>query len=48
VATTVEIPSIEIHQLQTRTGASGTDAKGVGEGGNLRFLSRRCPLFDDR
>jgi hypothetical protein len=35
VPTTAEIPSIEIHYLQTRTGASGTGAKGVGEGGTV-------------
>jgi len=35
VPTTAEIPSIEIHHLQTRTGASGTGAKGVGEGGTV-------------
>jgi aerobic carbon-monoxide dehydrogenase large subunit len=35
VPTTAEIPSIEIHHLQTRTGASGTGAKGVGDGGTV-------------
>jgi hypothetical protein len=35
VPTTAEIRSIEIHHLQTRTGASGTGAKGVGEGGTV-------------
>jgi carbon-monoxide dehydrogenase large subunit len=35
VPTTVEIPSIEIHHLETLTEASVTGAKGVGEGGTI-------------
>ena len=35
VPTTVEIPSIEIHHLETLTEASITGAKGVGEGGTI-------------
>jgi len=35
VPTTVEIPSIEIHHLETLTEASVTSAKGVGEGGTI-------------
>jgi carbon-monoxide dehydrogenase large subunit len=35
VPTTEEIPSIEIHHLETLTGASITGAKGVGEGGTI-------------
>jgi carbon-monoxide dehydrogenase large subunit len=36
VPTTAEIPSIEIHHLETLTEASVTGAKGVGEGGTIR------------
>jgi aerobic carbon-monoxide dehydrogenase large subunit len=35
VPTTTEIPSIEIHHLETLTEASVTGAKGVGEGGTI-------------
>ena len=35
VPTTAEIPSIEIHHLETLTEASVTGAKGVGEGGTI-------------
>jgi aerobic carbon-monoxide dehydrogenase large subunit len=35
VPTTAEIPSIEIHHLETLTDASITGAKGVGEGGTI-------------
>jgi aerobic carbon-monoxide dehydrogenase large subunit len=35
VPTTAEIPSIEIHHLETLTEASITGAKGVGEGGTI-------------
>src|SRR5215472_4657883 len=35
VPTTVEIPSIEIHHLETLSEASVTGAKGVGEGGTI-------------
>jgi carbon-monoxide dehydrogenase large subunit len=35
VPTTAEIPSIEIHHLETLTEASVTSAKGVGEGGTI-------------
>ena len=35
VPTTAEIPSIEIHHLETLTGATVTGAKGVGEGGTI-------------
>jgi aerobic carbon-monoxide dehydrogenase large subunit len=35
VPTMAEIPSVEIHHLATLTGASVTQAKGVGEGGAI-------------
>src|SRR5215469_10191192 len=47
VPTTVEIPSIEIHHLETLTEASITGAKGVGEGGTSarrRRYSKRFPV----
>ena len=33
--TTTEIPTIEIHHLETLTEASVTGAKGIGEGGTI-------------
>jgi CO/xanthine dehydrogenase Mo-binding subunit len=35
VPTMAEIPALEIHHLETLTGASVTGAKGVGEGGTI-------------